>query len=127
MQTTNSILHFYKQLPERGEYLVVTKSRKDSFLLRQFGINSIAVISERGKIDKNVLINLKLRFTYLFCLFDNDRTGVRATIRMREDGFIPLFIPKEYGKDFADALLELGVEGMSELIEETKEKFEIYG
>ncbi len=128
MQNRNDLLHYYKQLPERGKYVVITKSRKDAFFLKQFGVIAIAVLSERGKISKDIMINLQLRFTYVFTLFDSDWTGKRASVRMKQTyQTIPLLFSGNMKKDFSDNLREEGIEYMSELIEEIKQKFEIYG
>ena len=114
-------------LPETGNHLVITKSKKDAFYLRLFGINAIFLVREKMLIDDFTMTIFQARFINVFTLFDNDLTGIKLTNKYyKKHKTIPLFFKRlEYKKDFTDNLKFFGVQCMLELIEEIKEQYEI--
>ncbi len=124
---TSHILQGWRQLPRAGKFVVITKSRKDAFLLSFFGIPAIAVLSENKIVKKEYMDELFNRFDYVFTLFDNDRTGRRLTILMQKVyGTISLLFPFTMEKDFSDNLLEFGVAEMADMIIWLKHKYNLY-
>ena len=118
------------QLPEGGDILVITKSLKDVACLHGFGIPAIAPSSETTLMPESIMLDISNRFTYIFTLFDRDRSGLHMTWLMRKKyNTIPLlfesknklFRDKEEPKDFTDNLKIHGTSYMIDLIEETKQ------
>lgn len=95
------ILEGYTQLPKQGNKLIITKSRKDVMCLYELGFNSIAVKSETCIASENAMNLLKERFNNIYTLFDNDKTGIEASILMQNKyDTKPIFTDKE--KDISD-------------------------
>jgi hypothetical protein len=101
----------YRQLPLKGQILIITKSLKDVMSLYECAkIPSIGVQSETCFIKQKVVDEYLFRFDEVFTLFDNDEQGLKqasAYYRMYE---IPaLFIPIDYNcKDFSDLVNDTG-------------------
>lgn len=114
-------------LPETGNHLVITKSKKDAFYLRLLGVNAIFIVREKMIIDEFTMTLFQVRFKNVFTLFDNDLTGITLTNKYyKKYNTIPLYFSRlEYKKDFTDNLKFFGVQCMLELIEEIKEQYEI--
>ena len=101
----------YKQLPESGKLLVITKSMKDSMLLSSLGIPAIAPNSETQFVSEKMLEELKSRFKNIVLLYDSDLTGVRFMnkIRKQHHGLIICMIPRKYeAKDISDFYQKYG-------------------
>lgn len=64
-----------KELPDKGELLIITKSRKDRLVLKHYGYNAISTNSESSFIPDKVFEKLKLRFTTILIFFDSDKAG----------------------------------------------------
>jgi len=95
----------WKQLPESGKLLIITKSMKDVMCLNSFGIAAIAPCSENLFIEEKVLNKLKERFKYIVVFYDNDRPGKYnlAKIRKKHPELKYFFIPNKYKvKDISD-------------------------
>lgn len=109
-------------LPQIGNHLVITKSKKDSFYLRMFGINSIFVINEKIVLPEELMIDLKIRFNTIATLFDNDRTGKHLTyLYKKKYETIALIVPE--GKDFSGYLNIVGKDYIVDVIKHFKTEF----
>lgn len=98
-------LQGFKQLPEKGPILVITKSQKDLMCLSEFGIPAIAPNSEQLFVEDKTLDKLKSRFKKIIVLYDNDKTGLHRTwtIRKQHPELIYTYIPRSYhAKDISD-------------------------
>lgn len=106
-----------KRLDPKADYVVITKSRKDSFFLRMLGVNACFIINERVYLTLEVQ-NLLDKYPVKFTLFDNDKTGKAASARFRRDyDTVPLFYDKQSdGKDTYDTLKRKGKDYMYEQI-----------
>ena len=62
----------YKQLPNKGERVIITSSLKDVICLHAAGYNSIAMQSEMQIPEQKLVDNLKSRFKKIDVLYDND-------------------------------------------------------
>ena len=93
-----------KQLKKSGNLLVITKSLKDVACLYSLGINAIAPNSETLFISETLLSELKNRFKYIVCLYDNDEAGLSNMKRIKESYNIETYyIPLSYkAKDISD-------------------------
>lgn len=119
-----SIIQGINQLDLTGNDLVITKSLKDVMCLSLFDIPSIAPMSESVLLSRKNFTKLQQRFKRIFTLFDNDRSGRRLSIKMRNTyGTIPLLFSSEYEKDFSDNLKKYGKDVIVGLIERIKTKY----
>lgn len=114
----------YRQLPEKGSVLVVTKSLKDVMSMYSFGITAIAPNSEGYFLPEEMITDLKSRFKFIVVMYDNDRAGLigMAKIRRKYPEFAYVWIDKQYGcKDFSDLYEKYGREKVAGFIEEMRE------
>ena len=112
----------YKQLPEGGKLLVITKSMKDVCLLSTLGIPAVAPNSETQFVSDKVLDEFRARFKNIVLLYDSDLTGVRFMnkIRKQHRDLIVCMIPRKYeAKDISDFYQKYGKSKTIELIKES--------
>ncbi len=101
----------FRQLPNSGKLLVITKSQKDVMCYYSLGVTAIAPNSETIFIEEKVLNNLKTRFKYIIVHYDNDRAGKynMALIRHKYPELFYFFIPNSYkAKDISDFYKKYG-------------------
>mgnify|MGYP003290676648 FL=1 len=122
----------YKQLPEKGKLLVITKSMKDSMLLSSLGIPAVAPNSETQFVSEKMLNEFKERFKNIVLLYDSDKTGVKFMnkIRKQHHDLIICMIPRKYeAKDISDFYQKYGknktIEGIKEYINYLKREKKI--
>lgn len=117
-----NVLQGFDQLPEQGDFLIITKSLKDVMCMSTFGIPSVAPTSESVLIEEMRFALLENRFFKIFTLFDRDRAGIHMSWLMKKKyGTIPLMFEKNEPKDFCENYEKYGTSYMNELIEETKQ------
>ena len=112
----------YKQLPNNGKLLIITKSMKDVCLLSSLGIPAIAPNSETQFVSEKMLEELRDRFKNIALLYDSDLTGVRFMNKIRKQyrDLIVCMIPRKYGtKDISDFYQKYGRNKTIELIKES--------
>lgn len=98
-------LQCFDKLPKKGKICVITKSQKDCMALYSFGIPACAPNSETVIPAESVVSDLISRFKYVFCLWDNDHTGVTFLnkIKKKYPKLHCLIIPRRLNaKDFSD-------------------------
>ena len=125
---TMRLLDGYSDLPETGELLVITKSRKDRMCLSLFDILSVAPQAEGNYIPDDILDDLDNRFETVLILYDFDRIGIIGANRLkRAKGWQPLFFTNgrfysdDYkAKDFSEFLKDNGIEKTQYLIDYVK-------
>ena len=111
----------YDKLPKEGKVCVITKSMKDVLSLYSFGIPACAPNSEVIIPSENIVKDLTSRFKYVFCLWDNDKTGVSFLLKIRKKypQLHCFIIPRSLGaKDFSDLVAKYGVEQTKKYIKE---------
>ncbi len=124
MLTTTDMLIGINEIDYTKSYIIITKSFKDWLLMKKFGLNVVAILSENLYVFKWVYILIK--FKYKLSLFDNDRQGKRCSVVYRRDySCIPLLFPVTDPKDFSDNLEKYGENDMLDLITEVREYYEI--
>lgn len=102
LQNTNSKVMGYRQLPETGELLIITKSMKDIMCLSELGYTAISMLSETSKFPQKLVEILKERFKRIVLFYDNDKTGLEFVMsRSAETGFPYITLPGEE-KDLSD-------------------------
>lgn len=98
-------LQGYNKLPDKGKICVITKSLKDCMALYAYNIPACAPNSETVIPSETIVNDLLERFEYVFCLWDNDYTGVTFLnkIKKKYPKLHCLIIPRSYkAKDFSD-------------------------
>ena len=111
-----SIWEGWSQLPETGDQLIITSSRKDTMsILNVTGINAIALQGEAMIPKKHVVDQLKKRFKKIYILYDNDfnkpkNPGRKLGKKLSTEFKISqIEIPSKYKcKDFSDLVKEHG-------------------
>lgn len=100
---TGTKWHGYKQLPDKADFMFITKSLKDVMVLSELGFVAISPHNETPNIPEKIIDNLKSRFNKIYVYYDNDTTGVlNSTIVCNKYGFDYINNPKEYPKDPSD-------------------------
>lgn len=111
----------YEQLPKTGKICVITKSQKDCMTLYSLGIPACAPNSETIIPNETIISDLKKRFKYIICLWDNDYTGISFLNKFRHKypELIYTWIPRELkAKDISDYYKEYGRKETIKLIKE---------
>lgn len=112
----------YKQLPNNGKLLVITKSMKDTMLLSSLGIPAVAPNSETQFVSEKLLDEFRERFKNIVLLYDSDLTGVRFMNKIRKQyrDLIVCMIPRKYeAKDISDFYQKYGRSKTISLIKES--------
>lgn len=94
-----------KQLPAKGELLIITSSMKDLLVLRQLGYTAIAPGGEAHGIPEKIMDYLWACFDNIVVFYDNDPPGKLSAERFQADnaGTAAIFIPDDYAeKDISD-------------------------
>lgn len=106
----SSVWDLWTKLPEKGERVIITSSRKDALCIwAQTRIPSVSLQSENARIKPQVMQELKERFDEVYVLYDNDMQNEQNNGRIdgekiaSEFGIIQIEIPDSYGcKDISD-------------------------
>ena len=89
----NSLMQGYKQLPETGDFLVITKSLKDVMFLDRIGIVAVAPPSETSLPSDEIMQNLIKRFKQIVIFYDWDKAGIVTAANFRRKyGLVPYFL-----------------------------------
>lgn len=111
------VLQGFSQLPEKGDLLFIQKSLKDVMCLASLGYNAIAPQSENSFVKKNVLEDLRKRFSKIVIWYDNDVAGIREATKFSKEFNLPIFyLPIEEPKDPSDYILKYGINSLSLLL-----------
>lgn len=99
-----------KDIPKKGDLLIITKSRKDRLVLKSLGYNAIATNNESSWIPDCNFDKLSKRYDKIIIFFDNDDAGMENSIKFSEKYNIDnIFIPKyNPEKDIADYRFNYG-------------------
>jgi 5S rRNA maturation endonuclease (ribonuclease M5) len=103
----------YKQLPDTGELLIITKSLKDVMSIHDtLNIAAIGLQSESVMMKETVMQEYKSRFKKVICLFDNDEAGKKLSLGFTQRYGVPHFFVPELPKvtDFSDLVKAKGQE-----------------
>ncbi len=120
----NAVIQGYKQLPEQGDYLVLTKALKDVLCLYEMDIPAVAPQSEGILIGKRKMSELKERFKEIYVMFDEDKVGIKGSQKYEQEySTKSIFIPKgSKCKDIAEYCnkdgLQIGKEMIIKLLDE---------
>ena len=129
----SSVWDLWTKIPEKGECLIITSSRKDALCIwENTGIPSVSLQGEGYIPKKHVVDQLKERFNHVFILYDNDFSAEVNHGRLfgqqlaERFGLIQLEIPEKYqSKDTSDLAKNFGRETVNKVILSlVKEKLE---
>lgn len=120
----SSVWDLWQQLPETGEILIITSSRKDALSIwANTGIPACSLQAESCLPKHQVVDELKRRFKYVFILYDNDyhkdvNAGRLAGERIaNEYGLTQIELPSVYlSKDPSDLFKNHGSYTFQEVI-----------
>lgn len=114
----------YKQLPEKDDILIITKSLKDVMCLCKMGIPAVSPASESTFIPNIALEDLKKRFKRIIILFDRDKAGCKYLRKIsQETSLEPMLIHKKFqAKDISDAIKLNGFETIKNWIKKEIQK-----
>lgn len=118
---SNKKLQGYKQLPSKGDLIVITKSLKDCMALRAFGISAVAPSSESTFCSEKQVGEFKERFNNIVVMYDQDKAGKynMAKIRRQYPDLNYFVIPEALkAKDFSDLVKAYGREETEKLVKE---------
>lgn len=123
--TNTNRINGWIQLPEKGEYLIITKSLKDVACLHTFGLPAIAMQNESTIPYDYIIAELRERFSTLISLYDYDRTGVSNANKLKKLYGIPYFFFKGVPnvKDFSDFVKVNGKLKTQRLINDVAQRF----
>lgn len=115
---TNEDLGGYKQLPKKGDILIISKALKDVMLWYSLGYPAVCPQSEGTLISEEYMNDLKSRFNKIIIWYDNDEAGINFAKKMQEKYVIPYrIIPTSYKeKDLTDFCATYGIEKTEKLI-----------
>lgn len=115
----------YAQLPNFGEFLVMTKSLKDVMCLYEMGIPAVALQGEHVKLKHELFEKLLKRFPEIILFYDNDDAGVKASAKIAEAYSLPeIFIPSICKtKDISDTIKEKGFKYSESLMKKLLKKW----
>jgi hypothetical protein len=130
--TTSYDIHGLEQLPEYGNLLIITKSKKDVMVLDRLGYNAIAPCGENTPIPKVIIDDLKQRFNRLLILYDNDKAGIQGAKKLAIEHnidwvYLPLELYDKFKiKDISDYIKNYKITKTRELLKKiiTSEKVE---
>lgn len=113
---------------EDADIVIITKSKKDTVVLKEFSLQAISPHSETHLLPKEIIEKLELRYEYIYSLMDFDRTGVAMANQLRKVYNIePLFFTNgRFGsinycvKDFSDYVEKYRKDKAIELINNIK-------
>jgi hypothetical protein len=113
-----SIMQGWHMLPEKGDFVVITKSLKDVMVFYELGIPAIAPQGEGVIPSESVILELQNRFDNIVSNYDFDRGGIRGAAKMRRLYNIPAYMfNNTYDvKDVSDFVKKYSLNELKELI-----------
>ena len=119
-----SVWDLWTKIPEKGEHLIITSSRKDALCIwENTGILAISLQAESYLPKQHVVQQLKDRFKYIYVLYDNDFQSdenhgrILGEMMANEFNLIQIEIPIKYrSKDTSDLCKNYGRQQVKEVI-----------
>lgn len=118
---TEKHIQGWKQLPENGDILIITKSLKDVMCLYEMGIPAISPSSESTFIPDIALERILKRFKRVLILFDRDVPGAKSSrLYGLKTGLKSFFVHRKFkAKDVSDAIKNNSFKEVEEWIKKT--------
>lgn len=123
----DSVWQGWEQLPEKDDFLIITKSLKDVMsIVSVLGFPAVSLQSESVIPKESVIKELKSRFKYIDIFYDNDfdqeeNWGQIMGNKLRDlTGFSTISIPDVYkSKDFSDLVKNKGIDKAKDIYHES--------
>lgn len=120
----NSVWQGWRQLPDKGEIVIITKSLKDVMsIFNTTDIPAVSLQAESCKPKDHIIKELKDRFDGVFLLYDNDfdkevNWGRKFSTELANNhNLCRIEIPEEYkSKDFSDLIKNKGKKEAKEIL-----------
>ena len=107
----NTKIFGYKQLPEKGDLLIIEKSLKDTIYMNLLEYTTLPLNGEAMFMTDELYNDLKERFTTIIYHPDNDKAGIKAGMKFKEKYNLDYFInPEASPKDTTDYWIKNGKE-----------------
>lgn len=114
----------FHQLAPTGKILIITSSMKDVMVLHEMGFPAIAFQSEhiasrgeKAKAAKEIIEQLKERYTHVLTLMDNDTTGKASALACKKAFDIDhIHLPDNLPKDISDHVASYGIRKSKKLM-----------
>lgn len=114
--------------PYQDKQIIISKSYKDCRVLRNLGYNSIWFQNEGMIPDSDLLVNILNGYGEIIVFFDNDETGIKASIKLVEvlktlftshitSLHLPFYLLNEKIKDPSDLYKERGQQELIDFLE----------
>lgn len=115
LSTTKAIdYQGFKQLPSKGDLLIITSSYKDVLAWYKVGYSAVAPSSESQIITQKHLDYFSSRFSKIVVNYDSDQAGKKASKKL---DLPSIFIPEqESQKDISDLIANKGFEYSKKLM-----------
>lgn len=119
-----SVWDLWTKIPEKGEHLIITSSRKDALCIwENTGIPAMSLQAESYLPKQHVVQQLKDRFKYIYALYDNDFQSdenhgrILGEMMANKFNLIQIEIPIKYrSKDTSDLCKNYGRQQVKEVI-----------
>jgi len=110
-------------LPKTGEFVVITKSMKDTMLLYELGVPACAPNSETVFLSDDRLSQLQKRFDRIVVFYDNDEAGIKAMNKIKKlhPELFFVMLPRYKSKDISDFYKKYGLIKTIDLIYDYKQ------
>lgn len=99
-----TVIQGIRQLSKNKDYVVITKSLKDTMCLYEQDIQAIAPCSENTTMSVKQLNKFNYAYKKLFVFFDNDLAGVKGAHKYKKlhNNIKCIFLKRKYAKDISD-------------------------
>lgn len=109
---------------KENKLLILTKSMKDVMLLREFGIDAMALHGENHRFEDDFIRHIKKYYGKIVSLYDRDKAGILGAKRLwKEHGIKAFFINKKWHcKDISDLFMTYGNDVVEDFLVSLKNK-----
>jgi len=125
--TTAKDIQGWKQLPEKGETVILTSSLKDIMTLKAIGFDSVALQTEMQIPSEDLISQLRERFDEILVFYDNDFSNENNPGQLMAHkicdkyNLINICIPSKYeSKDPSDLVKHVGQLILKQIIDEQR-------
>jgi len=105
-----------KSIDYNKDLIGLTKSRKDILCYKLLGIQTIAPYNETSNLDINGISTVLDKFPKKFLSYDNDLTGIQATLQINMKYGYPYFYIDKNEKDLSDFIKSQGLKKAKQMI-----------
>lgn len=99
-----TVVQGIRQISKNHNYIIISKSLKDTMCLYEQNLQAIAPCSENTTLSKQKLHKLSHVYDKIYIFFDNDLAGVKGAHKYKKilKNCSCIFIKRKYAKDISD-------------------------